>query len=83
MYYYMNGHRKMNVGSKMPTFTLDYERGIKGVLGSTGSHERWEVDVQQNLKLGGIRSLGYRIGGGMFTEQNDVYFVDFRQLLPS
>ena len=28
MYYYMNGHRKMNVGSKMPTFTLDYERGI-------------------------------------------------------
>lgn len=77
MYYYMNGHRKMNVGSKMPTFTLDYERGIKGVLGSTGSHERWEVDVQQNLKLGGIRSLGYRIGGGMFTEQNDVYFVDF------
>ena len=28
MYYYMNGRRKMNVGSSMPTFMLDYERGI-------------------------------------------------------
>ena len=28
MYYYMNGRRKMNVGSSMPTFMLDYERGM-------------------------------------------------------
>jgi len=77
MYYYMNGGRKMNVGSKMPTFMLDYERGIKGIFGSTGAHERWEFDIQQNLKLSGIRSIGYRIGGGVFTKQDDMYFVDF------
>lgn len=71
MYYYMNGRRKMNVGSSMPTFMLDYERGIKGVFKSTGAHERWEFDIQQNLKLSGIRSIGYRIGGGMFTKQED------------
>ena len=70
MYYYMNGRRKMNVGSSMPTFMLDYERGIKGVFKSTGAHERWEFDIQQNLKLSGIRSIGYRIGGGMFTKQD-------------
>lgn len=29
MYYYMNGRRKMNVGSSMPTFMLDYERALK------------------------------------------------------
>ena len=75
MYYYMNGRRKMNVGSSMPTFMLDYERGIKGVFKSTGAHERWEFDIQQNLKLSGIRSIGYRIG--MFTKQEDMYFVDF------
>ena len=75
MYYYMNGRRKMNVGSSMPM--LDYERGIKGVFKSTGAHERWEFDIQQNLKLSGIRSIGYRIGGGMFTKQEDMYFVDF------
>lgn len=64
MYYYMNGRRKMNVGSSMPTFMLDYERGIKGVFKSTGAHERWEFDIQQNLKLSGIRSMVIALGGG-------------------
>ena len=58
MYYYMNGRRKMNVGSSMPTFMLDYERGIKGVFKSTGAHERWEFDIQQHLKLSRSRSFG-------------------------
>lgn len=77
MYYYMNGRRKMNVGSKYPTFILDYERGLKGVFGSTGAHERWEFDVQQKFKLSNIRSLGYRLGMGLFTNQDEMYFVDF------
>ena len=73
MYYYMNGRRKMNVGSSMPTFMLDYERGIKGVFKSTGAHERWEFDIQQNLKLSGIRSIGYRIGGGIYQAGRYVF----------
>lgn len=77
MYYYMNGRRKMNVGSEMPTFVLDYERGLKGVLGSNDEHERVEFDVQQKIKLNKIRSLGYRAGFGLFTKMDNVYFVDF------
>ena len=77
MYYYMNGRRKMNVESEMPTFILDYERGLKGVLGSTDGHERWEFDLQQIIKLNQIRSLAYRVGGGMFTKKDNMYFVDF------
>lgn len=77
MYYYMNGRRKMNVGSSMPTFMLDYERGIKGVFKSTGAHERWEFDIQQNLKLSGIRSIGYRIGGGGVYQAGRYVFRGF------
>ena len=77
MYYYMNGRRKMNVKSKMPTFIFDYERGLKGVFGSEEGHERWEFDVQQIIKLNQIRSLAYRVGGGMFTKMENMYFVDF------
>lgn len=77
MYYYMNGRRKMNVKSKMPTFILDYERGLKGVFGNADGHERWEFDVQQIIKLNQIRSLAYRVGGGMFTRMDNMYFVDF------
>ena len=77
MYYYMNGRRKMNIKSKMPTFILDYEKGIKGVFNSAEGHERWEFDVQQIIKLNQIRSLAYRVGGGMFTRMSGMYFVDF------
>ena len=77
MYYYMNGKRKMNVGSNMPTFIFDYERGIKGVFGSTDEHERFEFDIQQKIELSRIRTLAYRVGGGMFTRMDNVYFVDF------
>lgn len=77
LYYYMNGKRKMNLRSKMPTFMVDYERGIKGVLGSNGAHERWEFDIQQNIPLGNIRSIGYRISAGLFTQQDNMYFIDF------
>ena len=77
MYYYMNGRRKMNVGSSMPTFILDYERGLKDVAGSTDAHERWEFDVQQKIELNRIRTLSYRAGFGMFTKMDNIYFVDF------
>lgn len=77
MYYYMNGRRKMNVGSSMPTFILDYERGFKGIFNSNDEHERVEFDVQQKIKLNQIRSLSYRAGFGMFTRMDNIYFVDF------
>ena len=77
MYYYMNGNRKMNVGSGMPTFIFDYERGLKDVFNSNDEHERMEFEVQQKIKLNQIRSLSYRAGFGMFTKVDNIYFVDF------
>lgn len=77
LYYYMNGKRKMNLYSRYPTFSVDWERGIKGVFRSTDRYERFEFDVQQEFNLGGMRSLFYRMGCGAFTDQGDMYFVDF------
>lgn len=77
LYYYMNGKRKVNLRSSYPTLSVDYERGIKGVLGSNGAYGRVELDMQQRIKLSPMNYLFYRVGGGAFTEQNNVYFVDF------
>lgn len=77
LYYYMNGKRKVNLRSSYPTFTADYERGIKGILGSNGAYERLELDIQQRIKLSPMKFLFYRLGSGAFTKQNNVYFVDF------
>lgn len=82
-YYYMSGRRKVNLHSKYPTFAVDWERGIKGVLGSDGTYERFEVDVQQTIPLGLMRDIYLRFGWGTFTNQEDMFFVDFANLTRS
>ena len=77
LYYYMSGKRKINLRSGYPTFIVDWERGIHGVFNSTGEYERWEVDMQHQIRLGLMRSIYYRAGLGMFTNQKETYFVDF------
>ncbi len=87
LYYYMNGRRKMNLRSHYPTFSFDWERGVRGILGSKGRYERFEFDMQQESKFSGTHNLFYRLGCGAFTDQENMYFVDFvnfaRNNLPS
>jgi hypothetical protein len=77
MRYYMNGNRKINLSSDFPTFSIDYERGIKGVFNSTGEYEKLEFDVQHKIDLELMHSLFYRFGFGFFTDTHQTYFVDF------
>ena len=87
MYYYMNGNRKINLRSRFPTFSVDYERAIKGFFKSTGQYERIEFDLQHHINLNLMRNFFYRFGFGFFTNQDEMYFVDFqnftRNNLPS
>lgn len=76
-YYYMSGQRKVNLHSKYPTISLDWERGIKGVLPNSNTYERFEVDFQHTIPLGLMRDFYYRLGWGVFTEQDGIYFIDF------
>lgn len=76
-YYYLNGRQKVNLKSRFPTFILDYERGLKDVLKSTGAYERIEFDMQHHIRTGLLSNLYYRFGVGFFTNQNETYFVDF------
>ncbi len=76
-YYYMNGNRKVNLYSKFPTASFQYERAIRGVFGSRGQYEKIEFDLQHKINLNLMRSLFYRVGFGFFTNQKEMYFVDF------
>ena len=73
----MDGRRKVYLHSNYPTLSLDYEHGFKGVFGSNGSYGRLEADIHQCIRLSSVSNLYYRYGGGVFTEQKEVYFVDF------
>lgn len=76
MNYYINGNRKVNIGSKYPTFTIDYERGFK-VFKHSGEHERIEMSAEQVLRFRKIHALAYHVGCGFFTKQKGTYFVDY------
>lgn len=76
-YYYMDGDRKVNLHSSYPRFSVDWERGIGNVLKSSGTYERIEVDMQYNRQLSPMRNIFLRLGWGKFTNQKELYFVDF------
>ena len=79
-YYYMDGKRKVNLYSHYPTVSVDWERGISGVLPNSGTYERIEADYQHKIVLRPMHTLYYRMGWGRFTKKSDVYFVDFANL---
>ncbi len=76
-YYYMNRRQKIYLKSRFPTFIADYERGVKGVFRSTGAYERVEFDMQHHIRTGPLSNLYYRVGAGMYTNQEETYFADF------
>ena len=76
-YYYMDGKRKVNLHSKYPTLSVDWERGVDGVLPHSSVYERWELDIQHTIPLGLMRDIYLRAGWGKFTNQKELYFVDF------
>ena len=76
MYYYINGGRKIDVGSKYPTFVLDMEKGIP-VLNNSTKYFRMELSAEQTINMGGVHTLAYHVGGGFFAETDEMYFVDY------
>jgi hypothetical protein len=71
-------HYKMPLGSKYPTFTLSYQKGIRNILGSDVDFDKWNFTVSDdmNFKLAG--QLSYRIDVGGFINSSTVFLQDYR-----
>ena len=76
-YYRYIGKRKEYLYSRYPTFSIEYARGIRGIIDSNSDYERLEADIQQKIPIGLMRSFQYYIGGGTFTNTKSFYFADF------
>jgi len=70
--------RKVPLGSKYPTFALNYTKGIDGVLGSDVNFDKWKFSVYDdlNLRIGGL--LKYRISAGGFFNNKKVFIQDYQ-----
>lgn len=76
-YYYRAGNRKIVTGSAWPTFTLNYERGFKNILGSTSKYEKWEAMASHGFVVTPMHRLIWKVGGGMFTNKAAGDFVQY------
>ena len=74
-HYFYDDEKKVIVGSKWPTFMLDYERGTSGVLNTEAHFERWEATVTKRQYLSPLYLLLWKIGGGLFTNCHNIDFV--------
>lgn len=71
-------NNKVAVGSKYPTFSFNYTKGIKDVLGSDVDFDKWKFTINdtKNLKLAG--ELKYKIGVGGFINSSNVPIQDYQ-----
>ncbi|RNI30413.1 carboxypeptidase-like regulatory domain-containing protein [Rufibacter immobilis] len=76
--YISHPDRKINLGSPWPTFSLNYRKGIAGVLGSDVDYDFVSVGVSDNLHLGLLGSSNYSASVGTFWRKKEMYFMDFR-----
>jgi hypothetical protein len=69
---------KIAVGSKYPTFSLNYTKGIENVFGSDVNFDKWKFTINdtKNFKLAG--ELRYKIGVGGFLNNKKVFIQDFQ-----
>jgi Family of unknown function (DUF5686)/CarboxypepD_reg-like domain len=69
---------KVAIGSDYPTFSFNYTKGIKGLLGSDVDFDKWRFSISddKNFKLAGL--LKYKLSVGGFINTNKVYIQDYQ-----
>lgn len=70
--------RKVNLGSKWPLLRLRYERSMPGLLESDGHYDLLEAEVGDDISLKLLGQTRYSLGTGLFLNNEQVYFQDFR-----
>lgn len=70
-------NNKSSIGSKMPTFSLSYQKGLDNILNSTSNFDKWGAGIQNtnDFKLGGVFKYKFDIGG--FLNKKNVAVQDF------
>jgi len=69
---------KIPMGSNYPTFTLNYTKGIKDMLGSNVDFDKWKFTINGdvNFKLAGV--FKYRVSVGGFLNSRSVFIQDYQ-----
>jgi len=76
--YRVHKGRKYMAGSKYPTFTLGYQRGIKNVFNSDSDYELIHASIDQDKQWGIFHAFNWKVNGGYFTRNKQMHFSQFK-----
>lgn len=66
------------LGWNGPILSVDYDRGLKGVLKSNSGYERMEFNAEYIHQINRLQSLQMRAGGGFYTMRGRrAYFLNY------
>ncbi len=71
-------YRKVILGSKWPTFSLGFTKGLNGVFGSDVNFDLIEAQVKQTFQLVTFGTSSYKLTGGQFVNTEDLRYVDYK-----
>jgi hypothetical protein len=69
--------RKVILGSKWPTFTAEYTRGVPNVFGSDINYDFAQLSISQTFKLRTFGTSSYHVKSGKFFNTQDLRYVDY------
>jgi hypothetical protein len=75
--YYTLPHRKINTGSKYPNLWLSYRKAVPA-LGATADYDLAFASVEDDIRLGLLGTFAYRLKGGYFLTNRNMFFMDYR-----
>lgn len=75
--YIREPYQKLILGSRWPTFSAIYKKGING-LGCTTDFDYLEFRIEQEFKIGLLGVSKFNIASGEFLTHNDLRQVDFK-----
>lgn len=75
--YMIEPYQKIILGSKWPTFGLNYRKGVPNLFQSSIDFDFLEFDITQRVQIGLLGRLNYRLNTGKFLQRRDLRLVDY------
>ncbi|MBA3680017.1 MAG: carboxypeptidase-like regulatory domain-containing protein [Bacteroidetes bacterium] len=78
--YYTLPNQKIVTGSKYPRLSVSYKKAFP-VLNTTADYDLASAMIYDEVNLGLLGRLGFRLKGGGFVNTKKLYFMDFKYFL--
>jgi hypothetical protein len=79
--YRIRNGQKFRADNTSPLFTLDYKKGVDGLLGSEVNFDQMEIGVKHGIKLGIRGKLDVALKAGKFFTADKLYLMDYQHFL--